>query len=58
MNTHAAARAIGVSPTTLHRLEAGYAVRSVTERRMIEGFDRLGVEILWGNGTGVFLRRG
>lgn len=56
MTTHELAKAIGVSPTTLNNIETGGEVRESTERKIVEGLDRLGVEITNGNGTGARLR--
>lgn len=47
---------LGVSPTTLNAVEKGAAVRAATETKILEGLDRLGVEITNGDGTGARLR--
>lgn len=56
MTTHELAKAVGVSPTTLNGIETGADVRESTERKIVAGLDRLGVEITNGNGTGARLR--
>ena len=47
---------LGISPTTLNQVEKGVAVREATEVKIIDGLDRLGVEITNGGGTGARLR--
>lgn len=47
---------IGVSPTTINQIEKGQAVKASTEAKIIEGLDRLHVEITNGGGTGARLR--
>jgi DNA-binding XRE family transcriptional regulator len=47
---------LGISPTTIVQVEKGEAVRAATEAKIIEGLDRLGVEITNGGGTGARLR--
>ena len=58
LNTRDLAQAIEVSPTTISRLETGYSIRPRTERRIVQGLKRLGVEITDGDGggTGAWLR--
>ena len=56
MTTHALAAAVGVSPTTINGVEAGNAVRASTEQKIVEGLERLGVEVLNGNSPGARLR--
>jgi len=46
---------IGVSPTTLNAVEKGDVIRASTTAKIIEGLERLGVEITNGEGTGARL---
>jgi transcriptional regulator with XRE-family HTH domain len=52
-----AAPRIGVSPRTINLIEKGETVRASSAAKIVEGLDRLGVEILGGKGTGAFLRQ-
>jgi len=58
LSTRELAQAIGLSPTTISRLETGYSIRPHTERRIVHGLKGLGVEITDGDGagTGAWLR--
>jgi transcriptional regulator with XRE-family HTH domain len=50
-------REAGVSPNTVTGLERGDPVRPITEAKIVECFERFGVEITNGDGTGAQLRR-
>lgn len=56
LSTRAAGDALGVAFRTIHAIEQGRTFREGTERQIIEGFDRLGVEILNGDAPGARLR--
>lgn len=55
LTTQELAARVGVSPTTINGVEAGNPVRASTEAKVIEGFARLGVEVLNGDSPGARL---
>lgn len=56
LSTQAAAAELGISPVTLNAIENGAAFRAGTEAKIIEGFARLGVEILNGDRPGARMK--
>ena len=57
LTTHDLAARVGVSPTTINKLEQGEDVRASTAAKVVAGFAALGVEILNGDAPGARLRK-